>query len=77
MAVTRLKRKERKNRARATNRQAKIKNLTAKPVIKNIDIEAVKQEFAAKTEKGSKTKASKKAEATSEESKNEETTSEE
>lgn len=45
MAVTRLKRKERVNRAKANNRQAKIKQLTAKPVIKNIDVEAIKESF--------------------------------
>lgn len=48
MGVTRLKRKEKRNRAKANNRQAKIKQITAKPVIKNVDIEAIKKEFAAK-----------------------------
>lgn len=48
MAVTRLKRKEKRNRAKANNRIAKIKQMIKKPVIKNIDIEAIKQEFAAK-----------------------------
>jgi hypothetical protein len=45
MAVTRLKRKERVNRAKANNRQAKIKQLTIKPVIKNVDVEAIKESF--------------------------------
>jgi hypothetical protein len=48
MAVTRLKRKERKNRAIANNKTARIKTLTAKPVIKNVDVEAIKKEFAEK-----------------------------
>jgi hypothetical protein len=46
MAVTRLKRKEKRNRAKANNRIDRIKQLTAKPIIKNVDIEAIKQEFA-------------------------------
>lgn len=48
MAVTRLKRKERRNMAKANDRQAKIKQFTTKPVIKNVDIEAIKREFAEK-----------------------------
>ncbi|MBC7922799.1 MAG: hypothetical protein H7Z75_17110 [Ferruginibacter sp.] len=48
MTVTRLKRKEQRNRSKASDRQARIKQLTAKPVIKNVDIEAIKQEFAEK-----------------------------
>ncbi len=48
MAVTRLKRKDRVNKARANNRQAKIKQLTAKPVIKNVDVEALKASFEKK-----------------------------
>ncbi len=48
MAVTRLKRKERKNRAVANNKQAAIKDLTKKPVIRNVDVEAIKKEFAEK-----------------------------
>lgn len=51
MAVTRLKRKEKRNRAKANNRIEAIKQLTQKPVIKNVDIEAIKQEFAAKAGK--------------------------
>ena len=49
MAVTRLKRKEKRNRAKANNRVQAIKQLTQKPIIKNVDIEAIKQEFAAKS----------------------------
>lgn len=48
MAVTRLKRKELRNRSKAGARQKKIKQLTAVPVIKNIDIEEIKREFEAK-----------------------------
>jgi hypothetical protein len=59
MAVTRLKRKERRNMAKANDRQAKIKQFTTKPVIKNVDIEAIKQEFAEK--KAAKTAAETKA----------------
>jgi hypothetical protein len=53
MGVTRLKRKERKNRAIANNKQSAIKDLIKKPIIKNVDIEAIKKEFAekAKSEK--------------------------
>lgn len=48
MAVTRLKRKEKKNVARAKARVKEIKRLGLRPVIKNVDIEAIKAEFAAK-----------------------------
>jgi len=34
--------------AKANDRQAKIKQFTTKPVIKNVDIEAIKLEFAQK-----------------------------
>lgn len=37
MAVTRLQRKERKNKTRSKQRKATIKRLLAMPVIKNID----------------------------------------
>ena len=46
MAVTRLKRKEKRNRAIANARVQEIKRLTAKPVIKNVDIEEIKKSFA-------------------------------
>jgi hypothetical protein len=48
MGVTRLKRKDRRNAAKANKRVADIKRLTAKPVIKNIDVEAIKKSFAEK-----------------------------
>ena len=61
MAVTRLKRKEKKNVARAKARVKEIKRLNKKPVIKNVDIEAIKAEFASKSTKVEK-KAAKKEE---------------
>jgi hypothetical protein len=51
MAVTRLKRKGKRNRAVANARVAKIKQLTAKPVIKNVDIDKIKEEFASNSSK--------------------------
>ncbi|MGD1843327.1 MAG: hypothetical protein ACFB0B_20910 [Thermonemataceae bacterium] len=40
-----------KNIARAKARKIRIKRLNSKPVVKNIDIEAIKEEFAAKKSK--------------------------
>ena len=37
MAVTRLKRKDRRNKARAANRVKRIKQLSRKPVIKKLE----------------------------------------
>jgi ribosomal protein L12E/L44/L45/RPP1/RPP2 len=48
MAVTRLKRKHRKNIARANNKQRVIKQLLSTPVIKNVDVEELKAQFAQK-----------------------------
>lgn len=48
MAVTELKRKGRKNKSTANNRVARIKNLLRKPIVKNVDVEAIKAEFEAK-----------------------------
>ncbi|MFC6999378.1 hypothetical protein [Rufibacter roseus] len=45
MAVTRLKRKDRKNKARQNNKQRIIKQLLSTPVIKNVDVEALKAQF--------------------------------
>ncbi len=45
MAITRLKRKDRKNKARANNKQAVIKQLLKTPVIKNVDIDELKAQF--------------------------------
>ncbi|AWW31801.1 hypothetical protein DN752_17620 [Echinicola strongylocentroti] len=46
MAVTTLKRKARRNRQRQVTRVIKIKQLNAKPVIKNVDVEEIKKEFS-------------------------------
>ena len=51
MAVTRLKRKNRKDKAKSAVRRQSLKIQNAKPVIKNIDIEAIKAEFKAKASK--------------------------
>lgn len=48
MAVTRLVRKALRNRSVSRKRQNAIKRLTTKPVIKNVDIEQIKEEFANK-----------------------------
>ena len=45
MSVTRLKRKHRKNIARANNKQNIIKNLLRTPVLKNVDLEELKSRF--------------------------------
>jgi len=47
MGGTALKRKARRNKARAKSRLAKIKLQGFKPVIRNIDIDAIKAEFKA------------------------------
>ncbi|OGX82060.1 hypothetical protein [Hymenobacter coccineus] len=46
MSVTRLKRKHRKNIARANNKQRIIKNLLRTPVLKNVDLDELKSRFA-------------------------------
>lgn len=46
MGVTQLKRKSRRNRAIANNKTASIKQLSLKPMIKKVDVETLKQEFA-------------------------------
>lgn len=45
MGVTRLKRKDRKNKARANNKQTKIKQLLLTPVIKNVDMDELRAQF--------------------------------
>ena len=45
MSVTRLKRKHRKNIARANNETNKIKNLLRTPVLKNVDLDELKSRF--------------------------------
>ena len=48
MSVTRLKRKNRKDKAKAAVRRQTLKIQNFKPVLKNIDIEKIKEEFKAK-----------------------------
>ena len=48
MGVTQLARKSRVNKTRSRQRKQMLKLLTAQPVIKNVDIEAIKLEFASK-----------------------------
>ncbi|MGB3467486.1 MAG: hypothetical protein WBA74_19530, partial [Cyclobacteriaceae bacterium] len=57
--VTRLERKGRKNKAVAKKKKATIKLLNDSPVIKNVDVEKIKEEFKAKMkdEKPAKKKA--------------------
>jgi hypothetical protein len=65
MSVTRLKRKHRKNIARANNETRKIKNLLRTPVLKNVDLDELKSRFAESTpatEAGEKKKPSVKEE---------------
>ncbi|WP_019947096.1 hypothetical protein [Hymenobacter aerophilus] len=45
MSVTRLKRKHRKNIARANNKQRIIKQLLLTPVLKNVDLDELKASF--------------------------------
>ena len=61
MGVTRLKRKDRKNKARANNKVARIKQLLRVPVIKNVDVEELKAQFGGGSAKSEK-KATKKEE---------------
>ena len=50
MSVTRLKRKHRKNIARANNKKSIIKELLRTPVLKNVDIEELKARFTTTAE---------------------------
>lgn len=47
MAVTRLKRKDKRNKSNAVARKAQIKLLTKVPVIKKVDIEELKKQAKA------------------------------
>ena len=51
MAVTRLKRKNRKDKAKSAVRRQTLKIQNFQPVIKNVDIEEIKKEFKAKADK--------------------------
>ncbi len=48
MAVTALKRKDRRNKTVAQNRIAQIKRLTLTPTIKLVDVEEIKASFTSK-----------------------------
>jgi hypothetical protein len=48
MAVTRLKRKNRKDKSAASVRRQSLKIQNFQPVMKNVDVEEVKKEFASK-----------------------------
>ena len=45
MSVTRLKRKHRKNIARANNKKQIIKKLLRTPILKNVDLDELKSRF--------------------------------
>ena len=47
MSVTRLKRKNRKDKAKAARRRTSLKVQNFKPVAKGVDIEKIKDEFKA------------------------------
>ena len=51
MPITRLKRKGRKDKAKAAVRRQSLKIQNFQPVIKNVDIEKIKEEFKAKAKK--------------------------
>jgi hypothetical protein len=48
MAVTRFKRKSRKDLSQSTIRRQTLKNQNFKPVVKGVDVEAIKAEFKTK-----------------------------
>ena len=48
MSVTRLKRKNRKDKAKSARRRQTLKLQNAQPVQKTVDIEKIKEEFKAK-----------------------------
>jgi hypothetical protein len=63
MAITRLKRKGKRNKVRAKVRLVNIQRLNATPVIKSVDVEAIKEEFAKAAKKPETKKEAPKAEA--------------
>lgn len=69
MGVTRLKRKGRRNKHVSAQRVNKIKQLTAKPVLKNVDKDELKASF--ETEEPKKAAKAKKEEAPKAEAKKE------
>lgn len=77
MAVTRLERKGRKNKAVAKRKNANIKLLSDSPVIKKVNVEEIKAEFKANLEAAKPAKkAAKKAAPKKTEDKKEEPSSE-
>ncbi|MEQ9591748.1 MAG: hypothetical protein RLN86_04085 [Cyclobacteriaceae bacterium] len=48
MSVTRLKRKVRKDKAKAARRRTDLKNQNFKPVLRSVDVEKIKEEFKSK-----------------------------
>ena len=56
MAVTRLERKWMRNVSKAKRKKQVIKSLLRIPVIKNVDVEAIKKEFEKKSVKKSTSK---------------------
>jgi hypothetical protein len=48
MPITRLKRKNRKDKAKAARRRTDLKNQNFQPVMKAVDIEKIKEEFKAR-----------------------------
>ena len=61
MAVTRLKRKAKRNKTRAKVRQQDIQRLNKKPIITKVDVEGMKEEFAKNADKPAAKAATKKA----------------
>ena len=51
MAVTRLKRKNRKDKSKSAVRRQSLKIQNFQPVIKSVDVEKIKEEFKAKAKK--------------------------
>ena len=51
MAVTRLKRKGRKDKAKSAVRRQSLKIQNFQPVIKNVDVEKIKEEFKSTAKK--------------------------
>ena len=51
MSITRLKRKNRKDKAKSARRRQSLKIQNFQPVIQNVDIEKNKEEFKAKAKK--------------------------
>jgi hypothetical protein len=56
MPITRLKRKNRKDKAKAARRRTTLKIQNFQPVMRAVDVEKVKEEFKAKKESTSSKK---------------------